>query len=320
MKAKVVILMVVILIVTIFTLIINKNESDYLLGFPAAEYVGIPDYKSITVSEDFVKISDGEMKTVIEADLDSRGIYKEITDRDIIEIGDIVLCDIVCDDSEYAYTDYYLFTDTEDLFVGVSDKLANKKKGESVVSVMNISDTSTVDCIINIKGIYTFAQFDDEELVLNMYSCNRMEEVYSYVREKTKRTIILNFVLDQIFENSYIKKIPKQAEIYVSNKEDIKNQYKSEQDFEDYIGMTVEEYREYNYNIYFEYMIYSVIAERENLIFTQEDFDETVRLIADMENMTEEDVLQIFDKEYIIFETICDEVENALVEYVKVEK
>lgn len=313
-RTKVSIIFLILMLISVFSGC--SNENGFLLGYEVSPYVKLFDYKSLTIDKDFITVSDDEIKMVIEADLDSKGIYKEVTDRIVIENGDIILCDIVSDIAEYNLSDYFFFTDSNVLQEDLGKNLIGMKKGDKISFSSDETENSVYDSTIYIKEIYTFAQADDEELVLNMYSCDSMEDVYDYVRVKTENTIILNYALDKILENSYIKNLPKQAEEYVKKKEEIKNQYGDDKEFEDYIGMSLEEYREYNYNTYFEYMIYSAIAEAEKLVFTDADFDATVTQIANAENLSAEDVAEIFDFEYIVFETIADEVENAITSYV----
>lgn len=305
-------MMSIILIVIMFVISGCDKESESIMGYEALDYVELYDYRNLSISKDFVDVTEEEVKMVIEADLDSRCIYKEVTDRNVVQEDDIILCDIITKNNEDNLKDYYLFMGSGFLPEEYDKKLINMKIGEE----LNISSGFSEIISVDIKGIYRFAQVEDEKLVLELYSSTTMDEVYDYVMEKTKKTIIVNYAVDKIMENSHIRNMPEQAKSFVENKLSEKENFKNDEAFEEYIGMTIQEYEEYNYSVYFEYLIYSAIAEKENILYSEEEINETIVLVANESNISKEDVLKIFDKEYIVFRTICDKVENKILSYV----
>lgn len=307
---------IIFLLFMLFILCGCEKEGDYLLGYPVLEYVNLFDYKNISVSEDYLKVSDDEIETVIEADLDSKGIYKEIKNRNTIQDKDIILCDIINDTTKFKLSNYYIFTDSEEELKDVADKIVGMRKGDSLHFPSKIFEGIETDYELQIKGIFTYAQANDEKLVLDMYECDTMDEVHEYVKKKTSNTIVFNYAIEKIIDYSIIKNIPEQADEYVEENIDrIMKELSIEQtnELEEYLGVTLEEYKESQYNMYFEYMIYVAIAEKENILFSQSDLDNTIKLIAERDGISEEDVLKIYDDEYITYEMIFDEVEKIIV-------
>lgn len=312
MKTSETVIAIMIIVIILFTGC--NRESERTLEYKALDYVELFDYRNLTVSRDFVQVTNDEIKTVIEADFDSRCIYKEVTERNTIQENDIILCDIIGEEYENNFLNYYLFTGSDVLSEEKTKELIGMKVGDNLY----LSEDESKVSYVNIKGIYTFAQVEDEELVLEMYSCDNMEEVYEHVIEKTMKTIITNYALDKIMENSYIKILPEQAKKFVNKKLSEKESFDGDKAFEEYIGMTIQEYEEYNYSVYFEYLIYSAIAEKEEIMYSKEDYENTIEIIARESNVSKEKVLQMVDNEYIIYRTICDEVEEVVLNYVKV--
>jgi len=284
----------------------GSEKNFYPLGYSVLPYVSLYDYESISVDSDFAEASDADIKTFIEADLDSREIYKEITNRNYIENGDIIFCDISCDNADLTYNNYYYFTDSNDFSKDITDKLIGMKKGET----LKFTTDEFIEAEMHIKGIYTFTSADDEEAVLSLYSCNSMEEAIEIVKEKIKINIIYNFALDEILKNSIIKKIPEKADIFVQNELNRINIDSDEATDE----------KEALYNIYFEYMIFAAIAEKENISFSEENFNQTVNLIAQSNGISASDVTANCEYEYIAYETIYEDVKNAITSHVTTTK
>ncbi len=85
-------------------------------------------YDNIEISEDYIKITNEEIDSIINLDLSYNQYYKK-TEKAFVETNDIVLISISCDDNSYNIDYEYFIVGQEELNADIDTYLLGKKVG-----------------------------------------------------------------------------------------------------------------------------------------------------------------------------------------------
>lgn len=238
-----------------------------LMEYNSEKHIDLYDYSTIEIDYDYTKISEEDIKVIIETELSVNEAYVEITDREYIEATDIVLISI-------DYISEFYFVGCEGYTSEFDQEIVKMKKGQT--EPLKTSETAFQN--VEILGIYRTASFDDTDFILDYYNYSSLNELKLFIEERASNEIVFNYIFDKIYENSILLSFPdeieKQIETDIQNYTDeILNKYSSLDNFLEEFGMTYDDFKETFYSRYYEIMLYKAILDKDNISITAEDIE-----------------------------------------------
>lgn len=299
------------------SIVSNNIVSDF--NFSTKEYVDLYDYKNIHIDYDYIQVSDQDIETVINNDLSYYECYKPIV-KDFIENDDIVLLRIVSNNESDSFQEFYYIVGSAEL----GDNFDSSIVGAKLNDTLTVNIGNNKDAPVKIIGVYTYATYEDTDIVCSYYKLDNMEEVYEKIKERTKTEIIFNFMYDKILENSRITRCPSIVNNYIKRYEHELKQtaQKEELSVEEYArlnsGMTFSEMLNFRKNYYYEIMIINAILENEKATITTTEVDDNIKLTAQQNHITENEVREKYIEE-VYYNSIYKKLKKNIVKYVIVD-
>ncbi len=279
------------------------DANGYITGVTAADKVELPDYKNIKIPYSEIEYTDESIDSDIETELKN---HEEIsTDASLsVEDGDKVNISFVgtVDGTEFegGSSDSYDLTIGSGSFIDdFEDQLIGSSVGDEVeVNVTFPDDYSNADVagkdavfMVNILGIYDAPELTDDFVAETISAdiedadVSTVQEYRDYIRSTHEEDNVKDYVKDYLIDNTTVKSYPGK---YVKTLKGIKryddeqsyeymNQmyqsyygYSVYESFEDYVGMTMDEYfkdlTDQSKDTAKENMIYQAIVEKENAV------------------------------------------------------
>ena len=177
------------------------SVSIYFNEINADEYVTLGDYKGLEVVSNVVTITDADVDAYIEYMLSmSGGALEEVTDRDVVENGDVANIDYIGKKDGVAFDGgtaegYDLGIGTGTFIPGFEEGLVGVKKGETVdlnltfpenYSAADLAGAEVV-FTVTVNGIYkeVTPEFTDEYVAeLGIENISTVEEYRAYMKGK----------------------------------------------------------------------------------------------------------------------------------------
>lgn len=279
------------------------EENGYIQGTGAAD-IELPDYKNLVIPMSEVEFTDAEIDENIENYLESNKVLSSdeslaVADGDEVNIDYTGSIDGVAFDGGTA--------EGADLVIGSGsfiDGFEEQLIGATVGSNFDINvtfpeDYSTAelagqDAVFNItlNGIYTKAEFNDEFVAENLGEyASTVEEYRQYLKDSNLETNVHDYIENYLTENSNVIKYNKKylknlkATIKYDDQVNYENMiemyntyygYSPYEKFEDYTGMTEDEYEESVADTalsrYKVGLLYQSILELEGVSATADDY------------------------------------------------
>lgn len=268
----------------------EKTEKTYIpsllqeYNFKALDCVELYDYKSITVANDYLDVTDSDIITAIEMDMEYYDCMKKV---DILAPDDsyYVYLQIVnlTDDSS---SDVYYLVGSEDYGEEFENKLRAADIDEPFVAEINGKKS-----IIRNMGYYQPAEIEDEELILDFYGLNSMNDVFEYIRNRTRTNIIFYYMMDIIQEKSNILILP---------------------------PLVGEKYDKYTSNFWDDIIIYKAILEKENKELTETELKKAIEDAAEDNQLTIDVIFQDYADSVVHF-VLEQKVKEVLIDYITIE-
>ena len=261
------------------------NDTEYFetYNFKALDYVRLYEYKNINVNADFINVSDSDIITVIEMDMEYYYCMKTIElahPKDDFYVF-LRIVDIATNKSREMY--YLIGSDD----FGCQFEVALKKTD---ITESFITEIDGVECKITNMGYFEPATIEDEKIILDFYEVKSMNEVYEYIRNKTRTNIIFYYMMDIILENTVIKNLPSAiSSVYDENSASFWN----------------------------DIIIYKAILEKEEKELTVSEFEQALEITA-RENETTSSAILKENADYVLHFALEQKVKNILVEYINV--
>ena len=252
-------------------------------NFKAMDYVELCDYRNIKVDSAFIDVSDSDVVTVIEMDMEYYDCMKAI-DLSFPEEDNYVLLRIVDLGNNETSEMYYLIGSDE---FGSQFETILKKTGinKSFIAVIDGTESEITN-----MGFYEPATIEDEEMILDFYQLESMNEVYEYIRNKTRANIIFHYMMDTILENTTITGLPPAVS-----------------DF----------YDDYSASFWNDIIIYKAILEEEGKELAEIEFMQGLETTALENNSTVSAILEE-DADAVLHFVLEKKLKNILVNYIKV--
>lgn len=220
------------------------NSPDaYLSGIEASDYVDVPDdYTSLTVEvEPAEEVTDEDVESTIQNQLDSDQTLEEVTDRTEVQDGDVVNIDYVgtMDGEEFdggSATDYDLTIGSGSFIDGFEDGLIGAKVGDTVTLDLTFPDDygdstkagKDVEFKVTINKIeeYVTPELTDDYVaglgITDDFgnSITTVDDFRTYVRnylieesESTFTSNVQNAIVETLMDEATFKKDPPEAMI-----------------------------------------------------------------------------------------------------------
>lgn len=261
------------------------NEAKYFetYNFKALDYVDLYEYENINLTSEYIEVSDSDIVTVIEMDMEYYYCMKPV-------------------ELEYPKEDYYVFlrivnianNQSSDIYYLIgSDNFGSYF--ESILKKTDINESFIAEIdgveskVINM-GYFEPATIEDENMILDFYELNTMDEVYEYIRNKTRTNIIFYYMMDTILENTVIKDLP---------------------------SAVSDCYDEYSASFWNDIIIYKAILEKEDKELTVSEFEQALEKTA-RENETTYSAILEENADYVLHFVLEQKVKNILVDYIDV--
>ncbi len=260
-------------------------------------------YDNIEISEDYIKITDEEINSIINLDLSYNKHYKK-TKKYIVEINDVVLISISCNDALYNIDHEYIVIGQEEL----NEDIDNHLLGKTIGNEYNINTSlgeKELNIVLTLHGIYENFDIEDEESICAFYGFETMEAVRDFLRKRTQKEIIFDYMWEIILSNSQIICYP----------DEISEQIKKASETIFYSEASNSVY-ESSYDILFYYneiLIAESILENENHIISDDILNSKIKQISEKYNIDVAEVENYFSNQDIYYITLMDEVKNILV-------
>ncbi|MCR5789848.1 MAG: trigger factor [Lachnospiraceae bacterium] len=325
-------------------------ENGFIEGVTAADYVTVPDYKALKIAKADVEYSDEDVQKDIDSQLES---HKELNEDTALEVkdGDTVNIDYVgtIDGEEFEGgnsngSGYDLTIGSGSFIDDFEQQLIGSHPGDSVTVQVTFPEDyqseelqgKDAEFAVDIHGIYELPEFDDafvEEYLSE--NAKTVEEYKQYLKDTHYDENLEKALKDEILEESEVKKYPsylKQAKslrAYMDQEsfEQMNQLYMSYYgngfaDFNEYTGMTDEEYQEdLDENVkesLKEQLVWQYILESEGISLTEQDYrDHLTEQYGNDDNfdsMVEEQGLP-----YLLSTLLEDKAVEQLKKYVTVE-
>ena len=261
------------------------NDAKYFetYNFKALDYVDLCGYENINVNSEYVEVSDSDVVTVIEMDMEYYDCMKSV-ELEYPKEDYYVLLRIVNVENNQSSDVYYLIG-SDDFGSHFESILKKTDIKESFIAEIDGVESK----IINM-GYFEPATIEDENIILNFYELKTMDEVYEYIRNKTRTNIIFYYMMDIILENTVIKDLPSVVGNY---------------------------YDEYSASFWNDIIIYKAILEKEDKELTVSEFEQALEKTA-RENETTCSAVLEENADYVLHFVLEQKVKNILVDYIDV--
>lgn len=252
-------------------------------NFKASDYVEMCDYKNIRVDADYIKVSDSDIVTVIEMDMEYYNCMKPI-------------------ELDFPKEDFYVFLRIDNIannesseiyyLIGSDDFGSQFEKTLKKTDVYEsfIADIDGVESKVTNMGYFKPATIEDEKIILDFYELESMDAVYEYIRNETKTNIIFHYMMDKIFENTTIVNLP----VVVSNS-----------------------YDENSASFWNDIIVYKAILEQEGKELTIGEFEQELKIAAKENELTVSTVLEE-NADSVLHFALEQKLKNILVDYINV--
>ena len=184
---------------------VTERVPIYFKEINAEEYVTLGDYKGLEVVSNVVTVSDEDVDSYIEYMLSmSPGELEEITDRDVVENGDVANIDYVGKKDGVAFDGgtaqgYDLGIGTGSFIPGFEEGLVGVKKGETVDLNLTFPESyhaaelagAEVVFTVTVNGIYKeiTPEFNDEYVTgLGIENISTVEEYRAYLKSSMEES------------------------------------------------------------------------------------------------------------------------------------
>lgn len=199
----------------------------YLSGITASDYVTLPDYATVPVEidESAYEISDEDVQSEIDQDLENTAVLVEITDRDTVEEGDVVNIDYVGKKDGEAFdggtaSGSDLEIGSGRFIDGFEDGIIGMKTGESKTLELTFPENYysedlagqavTFDVTVNKIQESQVPEFTDEWVAdRSIDDVSTTEEYTAYIRDQledaaqsTREDDIQNYAVQYLTENA----------------------------------------------------------------------------------------------------------------------
>ena len=206
----------------------------YFKEINAEEYVTLGDYKGLEVVSNVVTVSDEDVDSYIEYMLSmSQGELEEITDRDVVENGDVANIDYVGKKDGVAFDGgtaegYDLGIGTGSFIPGFEEGLVGVKKGETVDLNLTFPENyhsadlagAEVVFTVTVNGIYKeiTPEFNDEYVAkLGIENVATVEEYRAYMKSTMQESEdgyalqdVQTQLLNMVTENATVSEAPQE--------------------------------------------------------------------------------------------------------------
>lgn len=325
----------------------GKGNGTYteLMEDLKSEVTTLGTYKDLTYTMETATITDEEVEEEIQAELEWYGEYEEITDRTVVEDGDVVNINFVgkVDGEEFeggTSEDYDLEIGSGDFIEGFEEQIVGKEKGSTFdVNVTFPEDyeeglsgkDAVFEVTVNKIQKSVAAELTDEFVQENM-ECETVDEYRAMMKEdlliakedENKSNAIYE-LLDQIAQSSEIKIDDADIEAYLDTMIEEYAAYaemygmEKEEFLSSFFGSTEEELREESKeeakNEITYALILGAIAEKENLGITQEEYEaEVTSYLEEYEVESVEQYEEEYGKSDTIYTMLFDKVTQYLLD------
>lgn len=282
------------------------DEHGFIKNFTAKNNMTLADYKNIIVPRSEIEYSDESVDADIESVLDSHQVVNNETDA-AIKDGDTVSIEYVGTVDGVAFDGGSTNGTPTDLKIGSGsyiDDFEQQLIGHVIGDEVSVEVTFPEDYgneelngkdavfTVNIDGIYERPEFTDEFVAENLSEYADTTEGYrNYLKDSKYQENLKTYIENYLVDNSEVKSYPK---AYLKNCKSIQKNsdqesfsymndmylqyygYTSFNSFEDYVGMTMDEYDlsldEPCKEICKADMIYQAILETEGIVLSDSDY------------------------------------------------
>lgn len=204
------------------------------------------------------------------------------------------------------------------------ETLLGMSLGENKRFKINSEDNVETELTVTVLGIYRDITINDEDILLSFYKQNSMSEVENYIRNRTAKEIIYNYMYDYISQNAeFSDKYPK----YIENRinEDIKDleqkALSNNQTIEEYLESMDTTYDDYISNIhsyYQDFILYKAILERENIEVQESDVDNFLEKLSDMYSNDYREIKEYYTYNDAYYQLMTEKIKTVLPKYVHI--
>lgn len=256
------------------------------MNYISADYVVLNDYRSISVKEDYLQITDDNVNSIVSMELSADEVYIPVTENNAPQDEHILLVSI------NGNQQYYLWDNNQ-----YPEKMDVQLKSMQVGETKTISGENGISYVVELLEIYRYATIEDTAFVLSYYDCSSMEELSDFIRKRASQEILFNYALDIIFENTSIISLPAELENQLTldiqtSKDYILEEYATFEEYLEENAITEEEFEEQIASWYYEPMIYKAILDAEGVAITDADLN----LYQDENQLVECDQYEIYSQ------------------------
>lgn len=313
----------------------TPSEWEMPYQFDLSEYVTLGEYKGLPATKVEAVVTEAEIDARIQAALDEKKVENEITDRPAQE-GDTLNIDFTGYMDGEAFDNGAAAGETIVLgsagyIEGFEDAIVGHSAGEEFTIDVTFPDPYSnnpdfagrpAQFVIKINSIkeYSYPELTDE-LVAEISEYKTVAEYREAIKmemleDKTfdNHMNLKNTLWEQFFETCTIKSYP-DAEI-AEKKEPYLSQAESMgTTFEELYGASMEDLEEYAKNFVGQEMVYFAVAKAENIVPTQEQFDDLIELYATWYGATEKELVEQIGEDAIWRSVLWDQVMEFIADH-----
>lgn len=326
------------------------EDSGFIKGVKASDYINLVDYKNIVVPESEVEYTEEEIDADIQAALENHKTLN--TTEGTVADGDTVNIDYIGTIDGVEFDGGNSNGQGSDLTIGSGtfiDDFEQQLIGYKVGDILNVEvtfpdDYATAELAgqdavfeVTINGLYELPEFTDEFVAENLSAyASTVSEYFQYLKETNYESKLDTYVRNYLTENSTVIKYPKKYLKTVKSA----NRYADEESYE-YMNQIYMQYYGSGYNSFEEYigmseedylvdlttrseedckndLIYQAIFENEGMSITESDIRELITANYGSDEQYDELVAQ-FGVGYLANEEMADKAIELVKSLVKVQ-
>lgn len=308
-----------------------SNDGIAEMKVRASKYIELPRYEEYVIDQESLILSEDEIENIILFNLSYNEIYKEVNNRYVLlsdDIARISLAIYVDGELYFAQNDYNYFMGSNNLPEEFENNILNQQVNTKKQFVIEFPDdywdssvaSKTAHIAVCLNAICELVELTDEEIIKAYYNCSSMSDVYSLMQRRAGEKMVFDYVINRIQEEVKILSLPPQGNEYVNEvmcrykEEAIANEVEWGKYLAESLNTDEAILREEVKNFYIQFLLLKAIAEKEKIEYTIKDFELQVKRLAELDGISNEEVLQYYDRISICYEMMQTDLEQVLFE------
>lgn len=328
------------------TITYTKGTSDGGLDFNPEDYVTLGEYKNLPSYKVTCSVSDEELQSYIEGELEAKADYPDITDRGAKK-GDLITFDYVTtvDGKEVmdcTYEDYEITLGDSEFDETVEKEMIGKKPEDSFevkltlsddLSESNAGDDAVMKITVKKLEEQVIPELNDDyarnngcdnvddfkNAMKEQMISDKEQEMYTSLIEDLMIAAADNATLKDDYPESLYNTCKKEVDESIDANMEMMEGITRAEFLELFYGMTEEDLKSQYLIVTQERLLIYAIAQKESLFLTEEQYQDYLEVTAADNEMKVEEIEQEADRETLMYSAVYDNVAAFLYDNAKKE-